>query len=1023
MKKIIAKRFLSILLCILTITPVMITGVTSSSALYTEVATYIGSKLLQSGGRTIYNLSNTLTDNTDDQKVIKSVTKYCISYEERLTNEVKDLCENILNTLSEMNENITNSTNYISSQINRGFSADVKETFLGENGVWSNDVTEPIKNNGLEEVYNKYIYYFVATALYNNDNLQNNDLYNKICSKWPSLKGKVTEKTVTSAKNDLENAFLKVVDKGANKEQVYTSSIVSHKFATALEELSNNYVHGKGIYDKGKTSVANAAATCAYYYFPFSYQQYNFIKSEIQNQIMVTSVLALAYNEFLANQGEYLAEHYSTSDWCNNIELKHTSSGDNNYIISQTYNDLKKEYLTKWLDVEKQVVKLYNSPIYINASHFNGNYKDIETSLNKYMTEEDSTTVNLKIQNFTNQINYYNDIKEITKKYSLKVSETTTNSKYINSTLKFNRIQTGVNGNIYYILDPNQFSDQNALNMGNMVTRIKRKNFLGIDSTIGDLYEISCDYINLTKPMSDGANTFSCPKDLNNSLSSLFNTPTYSSVYSNTPSNYLASYLPNKPTNTTYLLSSNYNNNFGSKISYMSVHSGDITMSNLYTQAQNSNYLSTDTYDCDDYYLDSSSKYSLILSNNNSDGKYYQNARLSFSDYNAFQYASIEYNDKSYTSEKSIEAGEEITIKFKFNTDTDNFVSLKCQRNNSSKTETVLIDGEDELNCFYNSETGYYEFTTYMPYSDTTFYFESNRDSVNCSIENYNELCKVSEQINKGNERYISGNYVLTSDIECEGQNWIPIGTEEYSFSGTFDGQGHTIKNLNINSNVADGDKNGLFKCLNKKAVVKNIVVSNASVYTNEETVLGSGVIAKQNNGTITNCLVTNSNVKLGNYDYLGGIVGLNNGTIENCGVANTNISRICGGNSSKTMGGIAEVNKGNVKNCYTYNCKFNCGTSRNSPIVSSGNTPLNCYYYTTSTVNKMYGFEKKSEQFNSGEVAYCLNSGITDGTHGWYQSLDNGIAKDAYPVISNNGNNTVYKSTSNGNSYSNSSK
>ena len=60
----------------------------------------------------------------------------------------------------------------------------------------------------------------------------------------------------------------------------------------------------------------------------------------------------------------------------------------------------------------------------------------------------------------------------------------------------------------------------------------------------------------------------------------------------------------------------------------------------------------------------------------------------------------------------------------------------------------------------------------------------------------------------------LSGNYVLTADIDLEGAEWTPLGSfvqmgeegeeaetpdPEYAFTGTFDGQGNTISNFTIN--------------------------------------------------------------------------------------------------------------------------------------------------------------------------------------------------------------------------------
>lgn len=64
--------------------------------------------------------------------------------------------------------------------------------------------------------------------------------------------------------------------------------------------------------------------------------------------------------------------------------------------------------------------------------------------------------------------------------------------------------------------------------------------------------------------------------------------------------------------------------------------------------------------------------------------------------------------------------------------------------------------------------------------------------------------------------------------------NWNPIGSEADEsniFKGTFDGQGHTISNLNIDANVAEGDSyHGLFSILGNEAVVKNLNITDADI-------------------------------------------------------------------------------------------------------------------------------------------------------------------------------------------------
>ncbi len=279
-------------------------------------------------------------------------------------------------------------------------------------------------------------------------------------------------------------------------------------------------------------------------------------------------------------------------------------------------------------------------------------------------------------------------------------------------------------------------------------------------------------------------------------------------------------------------------------------------------------------------------------------------------------------------------------------------------------------------------------------------------------IETYDDLCNMADMVNGGKDEYVNGSYILVNDIDCKGKAWTTtIGTDTIKFNGTFDGQGYTISNLNVDSGVADEYRHGLFAVLGPNAVVKNLNIDNASIFSSvkNKNPEGAGAIAKQNNGTIKNCMVTNSSIQLGNVNYFGGIAGFNNGTIENCAVVNSNLTRRFGGSSSLAMGGITEVNHGTVKNCYTYGCSFKNGTADNGAIIANGNAPENCYYYTASNVNKTYGIERTAEQFVSGEVAYLLNGEVTNSTQVWYQNIDNGLIEDSYPVLANNSQNTVY--------------
>ena len=140
------------------------------------------------------------------------------------------------------------------------------------------------------------------------------------------------------------------------------------------------------------------------------------------------------------------------------------------------------------------------------------------------------------------------------------------------------------------------------------------------------------------------------------------------------------------------------------------------------------------------------------------------------------------------------------------------------------------------------------------------------------------------------------GKYVkLTADIDLDGINWEPIGTnsvgDHMAFLGTFDGGGHTISNLYINS---DGDYLGFFARTgsyieSEQAVVKNLTFHNVDVSSNSTTSHdGSyvgGVIANAGGNTVVSNVHLTGYIYVAGYGYVGGIVGHGYPDITDCSV------------------------------------------------------------------------------------------------------------------------------------------
>ena len=99
---------------------------------------------------------------------------------------------------------------------------------------------------------------------------------------------------------------------------------------------------------------------------------------------------------------------------------------------------------------------------------------------------------------------------------------------------------------------------------------------------------------------------------------------------------------------------------------------------------------------------------------------------------------------------------------------------------------------------------------------------------------------------------------------------WVPIpASGNFSFSGVFDGNGHTISNLYINTEGQD-DK-GLFSMLGDGGEIKNVRLLNIYVQGNRRV----GGLVGVNSGTIISSHVTGT--VRGSHNIVGGLVGLNN--------------------------------------------------------------------------------------------------------------------------------------------------
>lgn len=222
---------------------------------------------------------------------------------------------------------------------------------------------------------------------------------------------------------------------------------------------------------------------------------------------------------------------------------------------------------------------------------------------------------------------------------------------------------------------------------------------------------------------------------------------------------------------------------------------------------------------------------------------------------------------------------------------------------------------------------------------------------------------------------------VLTADIDLNNEPWTPIGPDRDSaYTGTFDGQGHTVKNLSVTVNVQPG-RAGLFGCVKDGTIRKLTVAGSVSCTANQGWC--GGIAGYAMDETIENCASLCTVSCTGIDARVGGIVGLvdyNSRTliIRDC----YNIGKITGrsDNGSGDAGGICGFYmNGKISNCY--NVGEITGSGYVSKIaVSAYNDirPTNCYYLS-DTDTDLNGTAKTAAEFANGDVLEELKAGERD--------------------------------------------
>ena len=223
--------------------------------------------------------------------------------------------------------------------------------------------------------------------------------------------------------------------------------------------------------------------------------------------------------------------------------------------------------------------------------------------------------------------------------------------------------------------------------------------------------------------------------------------------------------------------------------------------------------------------------------------------------------------------------------------------------------------------------------TAVSAFAETGTNADQQKDSSAVSVIEIDSVEKLAA-INKNP----SSNYVLTADIDLEGAEWTPIGAfvmgggEEgempdltAAFTGIFDGQGHSIKNLKINQ--PEGWALGLFGCI-ANAKISNFTLENATV---DGSVMASDVVGYSYCSEVSNVKLVNGKVNVHYTDMsaegmYGGIVGAGMaGQIIGCEAQADITIPDNTANAGIVGGGLEMTNVSNCKATGTVTAGSNC--------------------------------------------------------------------------------------------------
>ena len=227
--------------------------------------------------------------------------------------------------------------------------------------------------------------------------------------------------------------------------------------------------------------------------------------------------------------------------------------------------------------------------------------------------------------------------------------------------------------------------------------------------------------------------------------------------------------------------------------------------------------------------------------------------------------------------------------------------------------------------------------------ADTSWYTDHEADT-EYRITTAEQLAGLAQLVNDktASVSFKGKTIYLNNDLDLSGYQWTPIGNGSNFgryFAGTFDGQYHKIMNLLHHSTGDELIRNGLFGVVSDGGTLKNLLVIDADIASNDGSLL-AGILADWvDGGTVENCYTSGKIENNVGDKMVGGLIGQCTGStqVKGCGSDATVISTESNEDQVDTVGGLIGQWENSADSSSITDCWFGGSVSCNNIYSAVG--------------------------------------------------------------------------------------